>query len=389
MKPLSTAALLAATFGWLAALFAVQPFERANAVLDRAFRSLPAWSRVENLYYDPYTQEATRGDHPLESFLILKDSWAAHPQAERIVLMGNSQAQTASLAAGEARPSGPEKTYTDLMADCYRRANPQKLFYRLSAVGLSYQEMLWYAAYLASIPEIKPHVLVVQLNYQGFANSGIRAGLLELLSHATFRRAAEEFARANRPDSDAFADALRRYDEALRKALEPGAVGPGTGRGDRLETSFRNALAGIPQFEQREDLKQSFTSTLFRCRSYILRLDSASRRSLAGPRIAASRAALEDLLDLCARSGIRVILFQAPTNPAVPLYKTTEDDRSYHAFVAGAASRFGAPILDFEHCIPARHWGQELNVPDPLHLGREGHRLLAKLMLAGLAENGT
>ncbi|HEY2011841.1 MAG TPA: hypothetical protein VGH38_00010 [Bryobacteraceae bacterium] len=391
MKPaVSTVVIVAATFGWLAALFALEPFDHANAGLDRAFGALPAWTQVENMYRDPTIQEVSRGDHPLESFRILEETWAAHPGARRIILMGNSQTQSTSLSPGEPPPSEPEKTYTDLIADRYRESGSHKVFYRLAAGALSYQEMLWYATWLVRKPEIKPDVLLVQLNYQNFANGGIRAGMLEMLSDAPFRQAVELLARSNRPDSDAFAEALHR-DQASqhgRDAKGPDAPAPGTPPGDRLETAFRTELAGLPGFDRRDELKRSFTYMLLRCRTYVLHLNSASRRSLGGTLIAQSRAALEDLLDLCSRSGIRVVLFQAPTNPLVPLYKTAEDDRSYHAYTASVAQRFGVTTLDFEHSIPAAYWGRELNVPDPLHLGREGHRLLARLILTGLEQNG-
>ena len=83
-----------------------------------------------------------------------------------------------------------------------------------------------------------------------------------------------------------------------------------------------------------------------------------------------------------------MVLFQAPTNPATPLYGTPLDDRSYHQFASSLAERFGVPLLDFEHAVPERYWGMALNVPDPLHLGRGGHRVMAALMLNGLARNG-
>lgn len=384
-RPVSAAAIVAGTFLWLAVLFAVDPFEHVNAALDRVFGALPAWTQVEekDMYRDPAVQEVSRGDHPLESFRILGESWAAYPGAERLMLMGNSQSQTTSLAPGEPPPTGPEKTYTDEIADSYRQAGSHKMFYRLSAGALSYQEMLWYTTYLASKPEIRPGALLVQLNYQNFANSGIRPGMLEMLSDRRFREDIEELARRGRPESPAFAEALRQY-ETSQQPAGADAARPGPSPGDRLDTAVRAELSNIPGFDRRDALKQSFVFMLTRGRTYILHISSAGRRSLSGPRITASRAALEDLLELCGRSGIRAILFQTPTNPAVPLYGTPADDRGYHDFCASLASRFHIRILDFEHSIPVSLWGMALNVPDPLHLGREAHRQLARLMLSAL-----
>jgi len=386
MKALASSLLvLAVTGAFLAALFAFQPFERANGAMDRAFGALPAWTQVEYMYRDPATQELSHGDAPLESFRLLAQAWAAHPGAKRIVLMGNSQTQMTSLAPGEPPPVAPEKTYSDHMADAYGQAAEPRLFYRLSAGALSYEEMLWYAAYLAGRPEIKPDVLLVQLNYQNFANSGIRGGMLEMLSDPGFRLKMEEAADRRSADADAFAAALNRYDNVKAQSNIPAAEPAGN---NRLETVLRDRFNGTRPFNGLPAMQASFSLMLVRARTYFLHLGSASKRSLGGERLAASRAALEHLAELSKRSGIRMIFFQAPTNPAVPLYATSEDDRAYHEFGNSLAARYGIPLLDFEHSVPGNEWGMSLNLPDPLHLGRAGHRRLAGQMMAALAQLG-
>jgi len=381
----SSLLILAATLACLAALFAIQPFERANAAMDRTFGALPAWTQVENMYRDPATQELTHGDSPLESFRVLSQTWAAHPGQKRIVLMGNSQSLMTSLAPGEGPPTGPEKTYCDWMADACSQATPPKLFYRLAAGALSYEEMLWYATYLEGRPDIRPDILLVQLNYQNFANSGIRGGMLEMLSDTGFRLKIEEMAARQAADADTFAAALAQYDHAKVQSNIPAAEPSGNGR---LETALRDRFNRTPPFANLPATRASFDLMLVRARTYFFHLGSASKRSLGGGRVAASRAALEHLAESSKRSGIRLVFFQAPTNPAVPLYATAEDDRSYHDFGNSLAARYGIPILDFEHAVPGNEWGMSLNLPDPLHLGRAGHRRLANAMMAALGQLG-
>jgi len=387
-RALSSIAVLAATLACLSGLFALDPFARLSDGLDRAFGALPAWTQVANMYRDPATQEMSSGEFPLESFRILSQSWAAHPGALRVVLMGNSQSIYTSLAPGEAPPVGPEKTYSDHIAGRYRQEGSRKLFYRLSAGAMSYQEMLWYALYLGGRPDLKPGVLLVQLNYQNFVNGGIRGGMLAMLSDTGFRRQVEGIVARNGADADAFAEALHTFDQSQNRSGPAAAASARETLGDRIETGFRRQLDRIPGFAGRDAIKSSFVLLMTRLRVYFFHLGPGRARSLSGSRLAASRAALEDLAEVCAQLGIRMILFEAPTNPAVPLYRTPEDDRQYHEFSRSVASRFGLKILDFEHTIPAGEWGMSLNVPDPLHLGRKGHRRFADLMGEALDRNG-
>jgi hypothetical protein len=386
MRPLfSTVAVLGSTTAWLVLFFAIQPFHQARKILDWAFHAAPAWTHIDAMMvHDPLIQELSRGGAPLESFRILADYWSKNPGTERIILMGNSQSLMATLAPGEAPPTGTEMGYTDIVAARLRDSQPKRLFYRLSAGALSYEEMLWYALYLAGRPELKPDVLLLQLNYQNFMNGGIRGGMLQLLSDPGFRARIEEVVRAGGPMS--FAQALHQV--ASADQTKSMAAPPDASPGDRIETAARARLDDIPGFAARGNVYEASLDLLLRCRTYFFRIGSSTRRSLKGSRVDASRDALERTAQLCDASGIRLVLFQAPTNPATPLYATPADDRDYHAFVTSLAARHGSKLFDFENSIPARQWGKTLNFPDPLHLSRAGHHILADRMISALEQNG-
>jgi hypothetical protein len=388
--------ILASTFSFLAVLFVSRPFEVLNDHLDRAFGALPAWTQVEHVYRDPHIQETSHGDHPLESFDFLNQHWSRFPKATRIILMGNSQTQAVSLAPGELPPQAPEKTYPDLMADYCTEKRNRCVLYRISAGALSYAETLWYLNYLVQRTELKPDILLLQMNYQGFANANIRDGMLEMLSDPRFHGAVERIASSDAPYAETFQQALIKFDQARartrgnRQQAQSTRTGLTTvdGFGTWLETVFRTHLENVPGFERRSEFKQAFASLLYRGRTYVLHVQTTARRSLRGQHLETSRALVEADAQLCRKNGIRLIVFQAPTNPAVPLYGTEEDDRSYHDFVTGLGVHYEVPVFDFEHSIPLRCWGMSLNVPDPLHLGRAGHRMLADLMVNELVKRG-
>ncbi|MGD0619646.1 MAG: hypothetical protein ABSB67_18525, partial [Bryobacteraceae bacterium] len=185
------------TLALLVLLFWLQPFDLINEVLDRAFGATPKWTDVSNLFTDPQTQELTHGERPEESLDRLAAYWSGRT-GDRVVFIGNSQMHAMSLAPGEPPPAAPERTYTDLIPRKPENG-PDYLIYRLSAGGMSYTEALWYAAYLMSRRELKPDVIVLQINYQAFWQAGIRDGMLGMLQVPAFRQRVEEMAHNNQP----------------------------------------------------------------------------------------------------------------------------------------------------------------------------------------------
>jgi hypothetical protein len=375
------------TLLFLAALFWLRPFERANRLLDDVFGAPPEWTDVTNLFTDPDTQEVTHGDHPRASFEHLATYWASHPGFRHIVFIGNSQMHAMTLAPGEARPTEPEKTYPDLIPR-KSGASAESLVYRLSAGGLSYTEALWYVEYLLSRPDLKPDVIVLQINYQAFWQAGIRDGLLELLRLPAFRRRVEAIACEKQPFSDTFQEALNRSATMQMANASTGQAPPNSPFADLLENRIRGLLSKTPGFSERHNVKDTFLEMLYRGRLYFLRLKPSTPRSITGVRLIRSQAAVEEIARRCQESSVRLILFHAPLNPAVKLYRTPLDRKSHYAWIRGLATRYQLSVFDLENAIPAEDWGRLLNGPDPLHMGRKAHHEMAQRMAEILANRG-
>jgi hypothetical protein len=377
--PLSVAAVLAASLLLFGGLLWLHPFELANEALDRLFHAAPRWTQVQTMYTDETSQELTRGDHPNHSFDVLQRYWGRFPNRPRVFFLGNSQIQTISLALGESRPGPNEKTYFDLVSDHYRAAGNPVLVYRLSAGGLTYPEALWYIHYLVSKPALKPEVIFLQLNYQSFWQGGVRNGMLELLDDPAFKSSIQNAIAAGGLNSDTFQEALKRAAELSRQSSAASAKQT-SGYGAAAEAAVRSELERIPAFHNRHEQKKEFYELLYRCRLYFLKLKPSTARSVTGVRLLRSRASLEAIAELCRRSGVRLVLFHAPLNPLVDLYRTQDDRDSYYGFISDLASRYGITVLDLEKSVPEQYWGRYYNSPDPLHLGRRGHQLVAELI---------
>jgi hypothetical protein len=230
------------------------------------------------------------------------------------------------------------------------------------------------------------------VNYQAFWNGGIRDGMLEMLDDARFREQVERTATEPEPYSEAFKEALRRYEElkhqnaTSEQPFKNDAKFLNNDRyyGDRIEEDVRKQLARVPLFQKRADMRESFVSLLYRSRLYFLNLKPSSARSITGARLISSQSALIALAKLCEKENVRLVLLQAPVNPRVSLYRTSEDKESFHQFVGEIANQHNLTLLNFEDSVTAEHWGRLYNGPDPLHLGRAAHHQLAADFVAAL-----
>jgi hypothetical protein len=390
----SASGVLACTLVLLAGLLYFNPFEAICDAMDKLFSAPPKWTQVTNVYRDARTQEITHGDDPTASLDKLKQYWHDFSGAGKVVFVGNSQMHSISLASGEFPSNRPEKTYVDLVIDETQRERPNELLYRLSSSGMSYPEVLWELNYMLDDPDLRPNTVILQMNYQSLWTGGIRDSLLPMLRHSSFRARIDALAASGRADAAAYEDALHRYDRADVKvktktdtASDAGltaAFNPQVTPGYEMETRVRVLVNEVLPEQRRADLQDSFDNVLYRGRLYLLHLKPSTARSISGSRLLAAQSAVDSIAALCAANHVRLLLFHAPVNPNVVLYRTAEDREAYRQFVAGVASRYGLPLFDFENSISAEHWGHLLNGPDPLHMGREGQQQMAKLVFQAM-----
>jgi hypothetical protein len=391
---LSAGGILTCTFVLLLALVQTNPFEVICDTMDKVFGAPPKWTQVTNVYRDPRTQEITHGDDPTDSLDGLKQYWHDFAGAGRVVFIGNSQMHSISLASGELPSDRPEKTYVDLVIDEAQRETPNELLYRLSSSGMSYPEVLWELNYMLDDPDLRPNSVILQMNYQALWTGGIRDSLLPMLRHPSFRARIETLATSGRSDSAAYEDALHRYDRVDVKDKTKIDTAPDSGLtaafnsqitpGYEMETRVRSWVNKAVPEQHRADLQDSFDNVLYRGRLYLLHLKPSTARSISGSRLLAAQSAVDSIAALCMANHVRLLLFHAPVNPNVVLYRTPEDREAYRQFVAGIASRYGLPLFDFENSISAEHWGHLLNGPDPLHMGRAGQQQMAKLVFQAM-----
>ncbi|MBK7926471.1 MAG: hypothetical protein IPJ98_02980 [Bryobacterales bacterium] len=362
----------------LAGLLWARPFAAMNSALDRLVGAAPEWTQVRALLRDPQRHETTSGELARQSYETLARFWGPQTGRRRVVFAGNSQMMTMSLAPGEVRPGPVERTYFDILYDSLLAKTGAPLCYRLAAGGLTYEEVLFNLHYFLGRAELKPDVLVLQINYQAFRMGGIREGLTDLLADPAMRAAVEEEAASGALYADEFRSTLDRFEhKAAEYASGTGVQEGPVVLGARLERQFRDVAKHSSLLEARHTQKEEFLDLLYRLRLYVLQLKPSTARSIAGSRLWRNRSCLERIAAVCRSQNVKLVLFLAPVNPRVHLFSSEEDRVSYRGYVTELAERFHLSLYDFEAAIPEQYWGSYYNSPDPLHMGRHGHALFA------------
>jgi hypothetical protein len=344
---------------------------------------------VSSVFTDPDTQEVSNGEHPLGGLRKLESVWCSVQKDKRYIIAGNSQTFTVLLAPSETRPAKAARTYPDLLLAQLDSAGAGVHGYRLSAPNISYMEMLWYLDYLILHTCLIPGELVVQLNFEAFRKTGVREGMLDLLEDPAFASAIRQEAHSNAPYAGAFQEATDTYRSRLaeQKGTEAGAasasktgVVEARGVGSVVETNTRAALERFSLFRSRRRLKRELLDFLYLARVNLLDITPQTRRSLGGAALTMNISSLEKVGELCQRSGIRLVFFNAPQNPKTPLYRTAADRQEYQEIISRLVTETAAGFFDFEDSIPGQMWGVWIDGPDPIHFGEAGHQRLAGLM---------
>src|SRR5262249_40174712 len=149
------------------------------------------------------------------------------------------------------------------------------------------------------------------------------------------------------------------------------------GFGWSVENFTRRELSTVPVFRRRPDRKDSFAELLYRMRIYFLRIKPSTARSIMGPQLTRSQAAVEAIAESCRLAGVRLAIFTAPVNPAVSLYRSPEDKSRFEGFIRRVSERYQLPVANLESSVEDKLWGRQLNGPDPLHMGRTAQAVVA------------
>jgi hypothetical protein len=383
---------LVLTLASLWGLVSLDPFRMIREVFAHMGTATREGAKISSYYINPLTQEVSGGEGPLSGLQTLERYWCSAMDQTRVVLFGNSQTFSVLLAPQEPINGEEERTYPDLMFDHLRASGKNIQGYRLSAPNISYMEVLWYLRYLLTRPCLIPNEIIVQLNFESFRKLDVRAGMLGLLEDRDFAAAAEAEARSSAPYAAAFQQAIDQFqsrvsrdrgDESRTAPASKTGISESHGIGGIMETWVREALDRFGTFRARSHLKAEFLDALYMVRVHVLGISPTMKRSIGGAALAMNVSSLERIGDFCRQHSIRIAFFNAPQNPATPLYANEEVRQQYLHMIHDLSRKYAWRYANFENSIPKDLWGVWMDGPDPIHFGRAAHRLMSELMLSG------
>lgn len=357
--------LLAGTAVVVAALGAFDPFDAVSRWLlgsDETVRRQP-------VRQDPASWDLSFGED-LERSLSTRPLPPAG--ARRILVLGDSQQYTCSLPRGGRVANDHRAVLASdhLAARLASRESRPVSIYNASAPRQTLAEALWQGVYWLKVAPDRPEVVIVQSNFDRYRHAGIRAGFQTLLGDAAFTAALNALTtQGERPYTEQVVGAIRAY--SWRRAELGG------GRGVSPEAALRRGLEGLPLYRLRGERRATLENALFHLRIRAFGLRPAGRRHVLGPPLAQNLAALEDLVRLARTSGARVLVYNAPLNPAVPLFYDDEY-REYLDRLRRLARSESATFADLADALPPERWGYWIDAPDAVHFDEAGHQILAE-----------
>lgn len=361
-------AIAAATAVFVSLLGHVNPF----GALIGLFTGGGETMRMQPVDLRPDHIDVLHGEKLLTALRALRP---AAPRA-RLVVFGNSQQYTASLPRGAKVRAHKARMASALLAEWLEaQASGRFAVYNAAAPNQTFPEALWQALYWFEVGSDKPKTLLLQASFDTFRKTGIRPGYQTLLDEPRFVAALERhLAARSRHYATDWLDA--RKAKADRTAeLE----GRGKNRQWSPEPILRKKLKIVSLFERRQQLRGAFLRLLYLARVHLLRISPTTRRHITGKPFEQNMAALKDLIELAQRHGARVVLYNAPVNPAIDMFFPAEY-RGFLKRLRQLCATHAVPFADLADAVPREHWGYWIDGPDPIHFDAQAHRLVAEVL---------
>jgi hypothetical protein len=170
----------------------------------------------------------------------------------------------------------------------------------------------------------------------------------------------------------------------------------GTSRGglafspqEYTERELNDLLSGASQvWRDRDQSYATVMDDLYKLRNFAFRIKSNTKRPVITTRLEANMQALVELLDLCKRRGVKVLVYVAPTRWDVePPYFLDKYD-AWKPELKRVTEEHGGYYADLDKIVPDNFWGADTHDDiDFMHFQGPGHVILADRVCEEIAKH--
>ncbi len=302
----------------------------------------------------------------------------------RVLMLGNSQQYTVpppkdGSAVGTLRP---RITSMRLSASLEAEAPGKLRVYNGAVDNQNFTEALWQSLFWLELSAQKPAALVLQASFDTLRKTGIRGGYQTLLDEPRFLDALHlRLTKGARPYHPDFVAAEKQWRE--RTAQLATETTPNEWKQWSPEPALRAAMNHTELFRRREGSKGQLLGMLYAIRVRALGISPRTKRHIVGAPLEQNLAALDDLMALAKEKHCAIVLYNAPTNPAVDMF-FVEEYQAYVEQLRALALKHGAAFEELGKAVPDAHWGYLIDGPDPIHFDETGHTIVHDKLLRPL-----
>jgi hypothetical protein len=169
----------------------------------------------------------------------------------------------------------------------------------------------------------------------------------------------------------------------------------GTSRGglafspqEYTEKALNTELSAVSQpWRDRDQMYAAVVEDLYSVRNFVFRIKSNTKRPIIASRLEANMNAMVELLELCKRHNVKVLVYVAPTRWDVEPPYFLDKYEAWKPEVERLAQEHGAYYADLDKIVPDRYWGTVGGDIDFMHFQGPGHEILAQRILEEVAKH--
>jgi hypothetical protein len=228
----------------------------------------------------------------------------------------------------------------------------------------------------------QPQWLILAVSFDKMREYDIRTGFDKLVDEPS-----RDLVREG-PTGRLILDQLDSEQQAERKTDLQGTSRWGFSPQEVTEKALNDRLTAASKvWRERDQMYATAVEDLYRLRNLVFRIKSNTKRPVIASRVEGNMNALAELLDLCKKRGVEVLVYVAPTRWDVEPPYFLDKYEAWKPELKSLVEQHGAYYADLDKIVPDQYWGTVNEQVDFMHFQGPGHKILAERVCEEIAKH--